>query len=693
MIEVRQLLDRYSRVLAFGGALLWLTVLLADSQWILHPVGALCLLIGVIVLRAGQIPLSKYSYLTQIGVPVLAGAVTLGAGTVVFALGIGVLVADFGLLRKPAWVAWINAGREVIAFVAAFGIYAAVLRFTAPGGFSVEYLSAATTLAMMYFFAARSLFYFTLLVRGKLEPDERLMLLRYEVLAYILTIIAVVIVVAAINTLAPEGWVAVVAVLSVLGLLTKRILEEAIAAEELNKIHLRERVIASNVTLIDTFRQLEEMAHRVLDWSDFRICRLNQDGTVQVVYRGSHGRSDRGEPPADLPALRLEAIRDGRAVSVQDARSDKRVLNPEPNALSMLVVPLRFGEETVGLLELDHHKNREYGNKELAATQTFAGQLATAMHIADLRAPLVDTVARIGAQVRALAETTEQLRSAASSAANTAQAIKSGAVEQERFVAGGQQATAELAKAASGVAVDGAAVAKAAQSAAEVAGSNRDLIRDAIGRLVELKRFVSERSAEVNELDRISGRLVGFIGTIREIADLTNLISLNAAIEAARAGQQGKGFGVVAGEVRQLASQSALASREASGLVSSIQDQVAAIASQMTRGEATVSGVETLSDAAARALDDIVHSSHGVMGSAERIAAAATVQEQAVYHLTGQMASIAEVSGRALLESGGMAERAVEAARGHADLERAIFELQDVADRLQGIARHFATEL
>src|SRR5882672_11118311 len=249
MIDVRILLDRYSRVLAFGGAALWLAALGYDTQWVLHPYGVLLLALGVTALRAGQIPLSKYSYLTQIGVPVLAGAVTLGPAPVVFALGVGVLIADFVLLRKPVWVGLINAGREVIAFMAAFGTYTVVRWLTAPSGFTVEYLPAAMTLAGMYFFAARSLFYFTLLVRDKLEHDERLMLLRYEILAYILTLIAVVIVVAAVNTLSPEGWFAVVAVLGMLGLLTKRILEEAIAAEELNKIHLRERVITSNVTL------------------------------------------------------------------------------------------------------------------------------------------------------------------------------------------------------------------------------------------------------------------------------------------------------------------------------------------------------------------------------------------------------------------------------------------------------------
>lgn len=691
-IDVQKVLDRYVALLAYGGLAVLLGALSIDLQWLERPVAALLLLGAVIGLRAGQISLSKFSYLSQIGLPALVGAVTVGPAPVVFALGVGVFVTDGFWLRKPLFASWINAGREVLAFVTAFGAYAAVLHLSGPPGLTLEFLPAAVTLGGIYFFAARCLFYFTLLVRGKLEHDERLMLLRYEILAYILTLTGATICAGAINTLPPEGWVAVLAVLGVLGLLTKRILEEAISAEELNKIHQRERIITSNVTLRDAFEQLEGLAHRVLDWGDFRIYRVEQD-VARMVYRGQFGRPQRGEPPLDSGTLRALVVREGKAVVVQDAQRDSRIKTPEPDVQSMLFLPLRFGTETIGTLELDHHKNRTFGPKAVAAATTFASQLATAIHIADLRLPLVDTVDRIGAEVRALAATTESLRAAAGLVAAAAQAIRSGAEEQEKSVTGGLVATATLARTAREVAGDGAEAASASERASLVAAQNRELIQDAIRRLIELKGFVAESSSQVSELYQISNRLIGFIASIREIADLTNLISLNAAIEAARAGQQGKGFAVVAEEVRHLAAQSAEASREAGGLVAAILKQVAEISDQMDRGQENVGGVEELSANAVRALDGIVDATHSAGGHARRIAETADGQEKAVVGLKAQMESIAAVSSKALAEANAMASRAADTARGHADLERAIRELDAVATHLQTIARHFATDL
>ncbi len=270
----RRLLEGYARTVAWGGTLLGLLALLQDRRWLEHPWLAVALVAWVAVLRRGQIQLSKFSSLSQIGVVALVGAVTAGPGPVVFSLGLGIFIADAFWLRKLLRAAWINAGREVLGFLAAYGVYAAVYLKIEPAGMTLEFLPPALALSGFYFFFTRALLYFTLLIRGKLEPHERLMILRYEVLSYLLTLIGAVIAAAAIMTLPLEGWLAVLAVLGVLGMLTTRIIEEAIGAEELNKIHARERIITSNISLSDAFAQLEQMANRVLDWSDFRIFRV-----------------------------------------------------------------------------------------------------------------------------------------------------------------------------------------------------------------------------------------------------------------------------------------------------------------------------------------------------------------------------------------------------------------------------------
>lgn len=686
------LLTVYARGIAWSGTLLTVAALMQDRRWLQHPGVTLTLVVLVAIIRRSQIQLSKFSYLSQVGVVVLVGAISVGPATVVFALAFGIFIADAFGLRKMLRAAWVNASREVIGFLTAYGFYAAVFARTDPSGLTLEFLPAGMTLVGMYFFCTRLLFYFSLLRRGKLEAHERLMILRYEVLSYGLTIFGTVIITGSLIALPPEGWATVLAVLAVLGLLTTRILEEAIAAEELNKIHAREWVVTSNVSLQDAFTELERMANRVLDWTDFRIFRFG-DATSTMVYRGALGAPDRGEPPFDSPHLRARALDKGETIVVGDARKDEQILAPSPDAVSMLILPLRFGSDLIGTLELDHHKPHTYGHKEVAVAATFGSQLATAIHIADLRRPLVETVERVGVLVKSLAATADSLRVAAGSVAQTAHAIRGGAAEQEQLIAQGREATAGLAMQAREVVADGAAAAGASALAGETAARNRDLIQDAIQRLIQLQQFVGATSVQVAELYQVTNRLIGFIGSIREIADATNLIALNAAIEAARAGQQGRGFAVVAEEVRVLASQSAQASREAGGLVAAILGQVAQISEEIDRGTETVRGVEELSADAARALQHIVNGTLDARDHAKRIAETATRQEQAALRLREQMERVAAVSAQTLEDANITARRASETARSHADLERAVRELSGVAERLETIAQHFSHEL
>lgn len=394
--DLPTLLARYARGLAWGGGALALAVVAVDRRWIAHPLATLVLLLAVFLLRAVPVRLSKYSYLTQSGVAALVGAVSVGPAPVVIALWTGVLASD-AWMRKPTAAGFINAGREVIGFVAAFGAYAAVLALTGAPSLSLDFLPAAAILVALYFFATRSLFYFTLLVRDKLEYAEKVLILRWEIISYLLTLIAVVVVLAALQVLSPAGWLAVGLALGVLGALTRQILEEAIGAEDLNKVHLMEASIASSSTLQGSFDQIERLAYRLLDWGDFRIYRI-ADAQAELVYRGALGRPGRGAPPAAMDAVRREVVEHGRAVLIRDVRRDPR-LGSLPEIGSAAIQPIRFGDDLLGTVEVDHPKRHVYGSKELVALSTLSNQIATAIHIAELRRPLLSTVEQIGTQV------------------------------------------------------------------------------------------------------------------------------------------------------------------------------------------------------------------------------------------------------------------------------------------------------
>jgi methyl-accepting chemotaxis protein len=688
-IDVGRALNRYAQLLTFGGGALTLLALMVDRRWLQHPVAVLVLVAAVFVLRAVPVRLSKYSYLTQSGIPTLAGAVTVGPTPVVLALWTGVVLSDLWL-RKPLRAGFINAGREALGFLAAFGPYALVLHLTGSPALSLDFLPAASIFVVLNFFFTRSLFYFTLLLRDKLEYAEKVLILRWEIISYLLTLIATVVVVAALQTLAPTGWVAVALALGVLGALTRQILEEAIGAEDLNKVHMMEATIASNATLQGSFDQIERLAYRLLDWGDFRIYRV-ADGKTSLVYRGALGRPDRGEPPAKVEALRREVVERGAPVMVRDVRRDGR-LGSIPGVGSAIVHPIRFGDDMLGTVEVDHPKRHIYGAKDLAALGTLSNQMATAIHIAELRRPLLSTVEEIGQQVAALAGVTESLRATATALAVASEGMRQGTSQLETFASGGMRATGSLSAASRAMAEQGAQAAAASGTAAEVASRNRVVIGEAIERLIGLKGFVSASADQVATLGALTARITGFISSIREIADLTNLIALNAAIEAARAGREGKGFAIVADEVRDLAAQSLHAAGEARMLLEEIASQVTAVAGQMERGRDVVAGVEELSADAAQALEAIVGTTGEAERYAEAIASTAAEQLTAVEGLGAQIEQVAAGSARARSDTEVLASRAAEATRGQAELEGAIRRLGDVAADLQRIARHFAAE-
>ena len=376
---------------------------------------------------------------------------------------------------------------------------------------------------------------------------------------------------------------------------------------------------------------------------------------------------------------------------IHDVTHDRRIADAPLTVQSLVMVPLKFGDQVIGTLELEHHKRRVYRSKDVVTINTFANQLATAIHITELRRPLVETVETLTQQLATLVRAAESMREAAAAVAQSTGTIRQGVLAEQGEVTGGLEATESLAQVSRRVSEDGTEAAQASTTASEVANRNRHQIRDAIGRLVALKAFVSEASSKVQQLGQVSRRITGFIASIRELADMTNLLALNAAIEAARAGKHGKGFAVVADEVRRLAEQSASAALEAGELVQDVHRQVGEVIEQMRRGQVNVGGVEELSSAALQALDAIVAATAEATSHAQRIAAAAGDQDKAFGKLRDRIHAVAAIAGKNRAEADDVATRADEAARGLTELERATKQLEDVAAMLRQLTRGFAS--
>ena len=690
---MKTFLGAYARILGLLGLALLVVALIADPRWTEQALGIVLVFIVVVALRLQQIPLTKYGTLNLLAIPALAGALLVGPPASALAMWGGIALADGLLLRKGLQAAWINAGREVIALLAAYGVYAwAVVALNGgQAALTTDTLAALSLFMLAYFIASRLLLYFTLLLRDKLVDEEKSLILRYEVIAFGASAIAVSVTLLTVINLRPVGWGVVGVVLGGAGLLVKRILEESIAAEELNKILAMEQIVSSDVDIGDAFRRIQVLAHRLVDWQTFRIARL-EDGALHQIWSGEDGYLETAvDQRPELAGLRSESLLTGAVISVPDALKDDRIPASTSRMRSVVMLPLRFGDRTVGLLELEHHKPDSYSTKEIALIRRFAIQLATTLHIYDLRRPLREAMTRVSSQLDTLTASARALRGGGESVARTIADITRAIAEEGEQVGRSLEVTRALHAATQDVVRDGSAAAEASQRATEIATEHRHTIGTAIERLVGAKTFVGESGAQISGLAQSVKRITEFIAVIRELADQTNLLALNAAIEAARAGAQGKGFAVVADEVRKLAEQSARASDEAGDIVGEFEEQMRRVAFQMSRGETIVQDVETLSGQARAALDLIVDATASAATGAQRIALTSREQELAFANLSDRVRRIATIAGRNREGAEQVTRSAREQAEALRELEGATQELRGVATYLNELTRRITS--
>jgi methyl-accepting chemotaxis protein len=253
----------------------------------------------------------------------------------------------------------------------------------------------------------------------------------------------------------------------------------------------------------------------------------------------------------------------------------------------------------------------------------------------------VDNLHKIIGQV---AGATNQVASAATEIASSAEEMASGLQKQGQQSQQVSAAVEELASSVTEVAKKSTDATKAATDSRKEADEGGQVVTRTVDEINAIAGDVTQSANAVTQLGKKSEQIGEIIKVINDIADQTNLLALNAAIEAARAGEHGRGFAVVADEVRKLAERTTTATEEVAKSIREIQEDTQRAVQTIEAGSQRVTKGVDLARSAGEALSKITAGSQNVTSMVESIAAAAEEQSAAAEQIARSVEQIDSVT-------------------------------------------------
>ncbi|WP_224984872.1 methyl-accepting chemotaxis protein [Geomonas agri] len=283
--------------------------------------------------------------------------------------------------------------------------------------------------------------------------------------------------------------------------------------------------------------------------------------------------------------------------------------------------------------------NDRLADNDLTVSITLTGEDELG-HLADstrrVVANLRDMLGKVSASSSDIASASHQLKA-------TAEQIATGAEELASQTGSVAVASEEMAATSGDIAQNCVRAAEASRQSSESAAQGGHVVQETIAGMARIAERVKDSAGTVESLGARSEQIGDIIATIEDIADQTNLLALNAAIEAARAGEQGRGFAVVADEVRALAERTTRATKEIGNMIKAIQDETKAAVSAMEEGVVEVEKGTMSSQQSGEALQMILQQIGEVSMQVNQIATAAEEQTATTSEITMNVQQVTDV--------------------------------------------------
>jgi methyl-accepting chemotaxis protein len=296
--------------------------------------------------------------------------------------------------------------------------------------------------------------------------------------------------------------------------------------------------------------------------------------------------------------------------------------------------------------------------------------------IGDLQRAFDGFVEQIKQTLIRVSESSAAVASASTQISSSSEVLAASAQEQSAQAGEVAAAVEEMTKTLGETTKNVRTVADGAHEAKESARKGGEVVGQTISGMKRIAVVVNQSAEQVKILGESSDKIGEIIGVIDEIADQTNLLALNAAIEAARAGEQGRGFAVVADEVRKLAERTSKATKEIAAMIRQIQTDTKQAVSSMEKGTHEVSSGIELVEQAGVMLNAIVGNAQSVADMVGQIATASEEQSSASEQISRNVDAINSVT----QESASGTQQIAQTAE---DLNRLTEQLQELLDQFK----------
>ncbi|AUF95192.1 methyl-accepting chemotaxis protein [Pseudomonas sp. S07E 245] len=260
-------------------------------------------------------------------------------------------------------------------------------------------------------------------------------------------------------------------------------------------------------------------------------------------------------------------------------------------------------------------------------------------------------LAALGAMQSGLKGTIQQIASAADQLASAAEELNAvteessrGLIRQNDEIQLAATAVTEMSAAVDEVARNATSTSEASRHTSNEAASGRDQAREAVKAITSVNAEIGQSTVIVDELAGSVRDIAKVLDVIRGIAEQTNLLALNAAIEAARAGEQGRGFAVVADEVRALAARTQASTGEIEAMIASVQSRADDAVKAMGNSRALASNTQELAKATGESLERIAQNIAGINDRNMLIATASEEQANVAREVDRNLVNIQDLS-------------------------------------------------